>query len=69
MVPVATPDAVVQVLQNGFAEALARPELKARMESLDLHFEGLTGAPAGKRMADLSDRYGRVIKATGMSAE
>ena len=69
MVPAATPDAVVQVLQNGFAEALARPELKARMEGLDLHFEGLTGAAAGKRMAGLSDRYARVIKATGMTAE
>jgi tripartite-type tricarboxylate transporter receptor subunit TctC len=31
--------------------------------------EGLTGAAAGKRLSDLSTRYGRVTKATRMKAE
>jgi tripartite-type tricarboxylate transporter receptor subunit TctC len=68
-VPAATPEPVVQALQRAFADALARPDLQARLNNLDLHFEGLTGAAAGKRLADLSDRYNRVIKVTGMKAE
>jgi tripartite-type tricarboxylate transporter receptor subunit TctC len=69
MVPAATPDAVVQVLQRGFADALARPEVQARMKSLDLHPEGLTGTAATKRLADLSSQYSRVIQTTGMKVE
>ena len=69
MVPAATPDAVVQTLQRGFADALGRADLQARMAGLDLNYEGLTGAAASRRLADLSDHYGRVIKATGMKVE
>ena len=68
-VPAATPDAVVQVLQQAVADALARPEMKDRMTLLDLHYEGLTGAAADQRLADLSQRYARVIRATGMKVE
>ena len=69
MVPAATPDAVVQTLQRAFAEALARPDVQARMANLDLHYEGLTGSAASKRLADLSERYSRTIRATGMKVE
>ena len=69
MVPAATPDATVQTLAKAFADALARPEVKKRLEGLDLFYEGLTGAAADKRLADLSARYGRVIQATGMKVE
>jgi len=69
MVPTATPDAVVQVLQRAVTEALARPELKARMATLDMQYEGLAGAAALRRMAELSERYGRVIRATGMKVD
>lgn len=69
MVPAATPEAVVQTLQRGFAEALNRPDVQARLANLDLHYEGLTGAAAAKRLAELSDRYSRVIRATGMKVE
>jgi tripartite-type tricarboxylate transporter receptor subunit TctC len=68
-VPAATPEPVAQALQKGFADALARPDVQARLASLDLFYEGLTGAAAGKRLQDLSDRYARVIKATGMKVE
>ena len=32
-------------------------------------FPGLTGADAVKRLADQSQRYGRVVKSTGMKVE
>jgi tripartite-type tricarboxylate transporter receptor subunit TctC len=68
-VPAATPDAVVQVLQKAVADALARPELQTRMLNLDLQYEGVTGAAASKRLADLSEHYARVIQATGLKVE
>ena len=69
MVPAATPEPVVQALQKAFTEALARPDVRARLENLDLHYEGLAGAAASKRLAELSARYGQVIRATGMKVE
>lgn len=69
MLPAATPDAVVQTLQQAFTDALAQPEVRQRLANLDLFYEGLTGDAAAKRLADLSARYGRVIQATGMKVE
>ena len=69
MAPAATPPAVVQVLQKSILDALKRPEVQTRMSSLDLRFEGLTGAAAHERMAALSARYTRVVQATGMKVE
>lgn len=68
-VPAATPDAVVQMLQSAVADVFARPEIKERMITLDMQHEGLTGAAADRRLADLSERYARVIRATGMKVE
>jgi len=68
-VPAATPEPVVQALQQAITEALARPEVRTRLEALDLHHESLVGPAASKRLAELSDRYGRVIRATGMKVE
>ena len=69
MAPTATPDAVMQTLQKHIVEALQRPEVQARMGNLDLFFEGLTGDAAAKRIGDLSNRYGPIVKATGMKVE
>jgi len=69
MVPASTPEAVVQAIQKAMADALARADVRARLEGLDLHYEGLAGAAAGKRLAELSDRYGKVIRVTGMKVE
>ena len=69
MVPAATPEPVVQAIQKAMADALARAEVRTRLEGLDLHYEGLTGAAAGKRLADLSERYGKVIRVTGMKVD
>ncbi|MDO8905759.1 tripartite tricarboxylate transporter substrate binding protein [Hydrogenophaga sp.] len=69
MAPAATPEAVMQTLQKHIVEALQRPEVQARMGNLDLFFEGLTGDAAAKRIGDLSNRYGPIVKATGMKVE
>ena len=69
MVPAATPEPVVQAMQKAIGDALARQDVRARLDSLDLHYEGLVGAAANKRLSDLSERYGRIIKATGMKVE
>ncbi len=69
MVPATTPDAVVQTLQKGIVDALKRPDLQTRMGTLDLFYEGLTGAAATQRMDALYNRYGPIVKATGMKVE
>ena len=69
MVPAATPDDVVQTLQKAMLAAAQTPEMKQRLAGLDLFYEGLTGADASKRLADLSARYAKVIQATGMKVE
>lgn len=69
MVPAATPEPVVQAIRKAMGDALARADVRARLENLDLHDEGLAGAAAGKRLAELSERYGKVIRATGMKVE
>jgi len=69
MVPAATPDAVAQTLQKGIVDALKRPDVQARMANLDLFFEGLTGAQASQRLDALYNRYGPIVKATGMKVE
>lgn len=69
MVPAATPEPVVQKLQQAVAAALARPGMRRRLDNLDLHYEGLTGTAAVAKLHALSDRYGKVIRATGMKVE
>jgi len=66
MAPAGTPDAIVQTLAKSIAEALKRPELQARLKSLDLFYEAQTGSAAVKRLTDLSARYGQIIRNTGM---
>lgn len=66
MVPAATPEPVVQVLQQAFADALARPDMRKHMGVLDLQFDGATGAAAEKRLAQDSERFGHIIQTTGM---
>ncbi len=69
MVPAATPEPVVQLLQKAFTEALKRPETQSQLTGMDLFYEGLTGASAAKRLAEQSQRYGRVVQSTGMKVE
>ncbi|AOF87561.1 tripartite tricarboxylate transporter receptor family protein [Hydrogenophaga sp. RAC07] len=69
MAPAATPDAVVQTLQKHIIDALKRPDIQTRMATLDLFYEGLTGAQASQRIEALHTRYGPIVKATGMKVE
>jgi tripartite-type tricarboxylate transporter receptor subunit TctC len=69
MVSAGTPEPLTLSIQRAFSDALLRPEIQERMHKLDLHHEGLAGAAAAKRLGDLSDRYARIIKATGMKVE
>jgi len=69
MVPAATPEPVIQLLQKAFTDALKRPDTQAQLASMDLFYEGLIGAEAAKRISDLSQRYDRIIKSTGMKVE
>lgn len=69
MVPGATPDAVVQTLQRAMLDAMKRPDMQERLNTLDLHYEGQTGAAAAQRMQQASDRYGRLARATDMKVE
>ena len=69
MVPAATPEPVVQLLQKAFTEALKRTDTQAQLAGMDLFYEGLTGPAAAKRLNDQSQRYGRVVQSTGMKVE
>ena len=69
MVPTATPNDVVVVLQKGMVEALSRPEVKARLEAQDLVIESETGQAAVQRLENMRARYAPIIKATGMQIE
>ncbi|AEG94206.1 Bug family tripartite tricarboxylate transporter substrate binding protein [Ramlibacter tataouinensis] len=69
MVPAATPAPVAQAIQNAIEGALARQEIRSRLGSLDMHHEGTAGTAAARRLANLSERYGQVIRATGMKVE
>lgn len=69
MAPAATPDALVQTIGKAIAEALQRPDVQSRLASLDLFYVGLTGAAATQRLAELRERYGAIVSATGMKVE
>lgn len=69
MLPAATPDPVAQAVQKAVGDAMARAEVRQKLDAFDLHYEGLAGAGAAKRLSELSDRYGQVIRATGMKVE
>lgn len=69
MVPTATPEPVVQVLQRAMLDALKRPELQDRLNNLDLHFEGQTGAAATRCLQQVPDRYGRLARASDLKIE
>lgn len=69
MVPSATPPEVLAILQKNMADALARPDIKTRLDSLDLVIEADTGLAATQRLEGLRNRYAPIIKATGMHIE
>ena len=69
MAPANTPEPLMQTLAKAITDALSRPEQQARLNELDMSYEGLTGAAAASRLKKLSEQYGRVIRSTGMKVD
>lgn len=69
LVPAATPAPVVQQIQQAIDAAMQQPAVRERLAKFDLFPEEDTGAAAAKRLEQLSQRYGKVIRATGMKVE
>ena len=69
MAPGNTPEPLMQTMAKAITDALNRPELQARLNDLDMAYEGLTGTAANARLKNLSDQYCRVIRATGMKVD
>ena len=69
MAPANTPEPLMQTMAKAITDALSRPEQQARLNELDMTYEGLTGSAAASRLKKLSDQYGRVIRATGMKVD
>jgi tripartite-type tricarboxylate transporter receptor subunit TctC len=69
LVPAATPASAMQALQAGLAEALGRPDIRSRMQMLDLLPEKDTGEALRDRLQRLSVRYAKIIQTTGMIVE
>lgn len=57
------------LLRKAMADALAQPDVKAQLAKLDLFVEGETGKEAEEMLRSQRERYGRIIKATGMKVE
>nr|WP_281173443.1 tripartite tricarboxylate transporter substrate-binding protein [Xenophilus azovorans] len=69
MVPAATPEPIMAVLQRAVVDALAQPDVRASLSRLDMTVESLVGAQARERLDRQAARYGRVIKALDMKIE
>ncbi len=69
MIPGDTPEPLTAAMQKAVQNVVAQPSLQERMASMDMVYEGLTGNAATKRLTDLSVRYAKIVKATGMKVE
>lgn len=69
MAPAATPEPLAQQMAQAIVDALKRPELQSRLTTLDMTYLGLTGKDAVQRLSQLSNQYGRIIRATNMSVD
>jgi tripartite-type tricarboxylate transporter receptor subunit TctC len=68
-VPRGTPPAIIDVLNRAINEGLADPKLKTRFAELSAAV--LPGSPAdfGKLVADETEKWGKVVKASGAKPE
>lgn len=69
MVPAATPQPIVDRLAGAFRDSLEQPSLAERMQTLDLFKDGQQGEAAGRRLADASAQYKRLIDQIGLKVE
>jgi tripartite-type tricarboxylate transporter receptor subunit TctC len=59
----------MQTLRGALASALAQPEIRSRLASLDMVPLGETGDAAARHLATSQARYGTIVKATGMKVD
>jgi tripartite-type tricarboxylate transporter receptor subunit TctC len=69
MVPAATPDAVVQALQAAMLKALQTPDIKAKLEGLDMQVIAETGKTAENHLAANRARYAKIIQSAGIKPD
>lgn len=69
MAPGSTPQPLMQLLARAILDVMARPEMQARLKDLDMVPENLAGVDAARRLDRQYERYGRVIRATGMKVD
>lgn len=69
MVPASTPESVVQTLQKAMRTVLEKPEMKARLDALDLHLLMETGKAATDRIDANRAMFSKVIQSTGMKVD
>jgi tripartite-type tricarboxylate transporter receptor subunit TctC len=69
LVPAGTPPATIARIGQGFAEALAAPDVRSRLEALGMNVE--TGSPAafGAFLREETQRWGKVAKTANIKAE
>lgn len=69
LAPAGTPEAVVGLLQKTMEEIIAEPEIRTRLEALNFVTKGSSPAEFSALIqADLA-RYGRAVKAAGLTAQ
>lgn len=69
MVPGDTPPPLLAAMQKAVLDAMKSQALQDKLALFDMVGEGLTGPAATKRLTDLSTRYGKIVKATGMKVD
>lgn len=60
--PAGTPDAILQRLNDEFAKAVNKPEVKDKLASMGIAVEAISREEFGKQMADESARYKELFK-------
>jgi len=69
MVPAATPEPVMKTLRDALQSALALPEVKSRLATLDMVALGETSDAAAQHLESARARYGKIVKSTGMKLD
>jgi tripartite-type tricarboxylate transporter receptor subunit TctC len=69
MVPGDTPEPLLASMQKATRAVFEQSAVQDRIASMDMAYEGLVGAPALKRLTDLSTRYAKIVKETQMKVE
>ena len=69
MVPAGTPAATVQAIQAAFADALARPAIRARLAEIGIDPVGSSTAEFAAFLAADRDRFARMFSYTGLKPE